>query len=185
MTEKEALDTIRNTCERIVNVGAHGGELQSFFVGKDYKTLNINPLSKADITASAYELPFPDESLDAIINFNLLEHLETPQRFVDEAKRVLKPGGYVYSTVLFVHPYHGGMNAGAFCPDYFRFTKDGANYLFRDFENQISSDGGFFFACKSFFPKFFHPFLSVAEMIYKGESVHLYYLLSKKHEKEL
>ena len=181
MTEQESLETIRQNCDHILNVGGLHGELNVFFEGKDYKTFNINPLAKPDIVGSAYAMPLSDASIDAVINFNLLEHLETPQLFVDEVKRVLRPGGYVYSTILFIHPYHGGMNAGAYCPDYYRFTKDGSKFLFRDFVDvQISSDGGFFYACKSFFPKIFHPFLSVAEMLYSGESVHLYHLLARK-----
>jgi SAM-dependent methyltransferase len=179
--ELEYLETIKNNCNHILNVGGLKGELSDFFAGKDYKTLNTNPLGKPDIVGSAYDIPLPDGSLDAVINFNLLEHLETPQLFTEEVKRVLRPGGYVYSTVLSIHPYHGGMNAGTYCPDYYRFTKDGVAFLFKDFDLEISNDGGFFMACKSFFPKIFHPFLSLANKFYKGNnSVHLYYVLGRK-----
>jgi SAM-dependent methyltransferase len=38
-------------------------------------------------------LPFPDESFDAVIGINFLEHLTNDREFVAEMVRVLKPGG--------------------------------------------------------------------------------------------
>ena len=45
--------------------------------------------------ASAYELPFPDESFDAVFSHALFEHLGDPGRAISEFRRVLKPGGSV------------------------------------------------------------------------------------------
>lgn len=44
---------------------------------------------------SVYELPFPDESFDAVFSHMVLEHLNEPQRALLEMRRVLKPGGFV------------------------------------------------------------------------------------------
>lgn len=44
---------------------------------------------------NAYELPFYDDYFDYITAGELIEHLEEPQRFVDECNRVLKKGGVV------------------------------------------------------------------------------------------
>lgn len=43
--------------------------------------------------ASGTELPFPDRTFDAVVSTDLLEHLERPERFFQEAARVVKPGG--------------------------------------------------------------------------------------------
>jgi ubiquinone/menaquinone biosynthesis C-methylase UbiE len=43
--------------------------------------------------ASAYELPFPDASFDAVFSHALFEHLADPLRAATECLRVLKPGG--------------------------------------------------------------------------------------------
>jgi 2-polyprenyl-3-methyl-5-hydroxy-6-metoxy-1,4-benzoquinol methylase len=35
----------------------------------------------------------PDASLDVVAAFNVVEHMDAPQRFLDHARRVLRPGG--------------------------------------------------------------------------------------------
>ncbi len=44
---------------------------------------------------SAYEVPVPSGSADAVCAFNLLQHLADPLRALDEARRLLRPGGIV------------------------------------------------------------------------------------------
>ena len=45
--------------------------------------------------ASAYELPFPDESFDVVFSHALFEHLGDPDRTISEFRRVLRPAGGV------------------------------------------------------------------------------------------
>ena len=40
-------------------------------------------------------LPFTDESFDAVISVRVLHHIPSPQPLISEAHRVLKPGGYL------------------------------------------------------------------------------------------
>lgn len=44
--------------------------------------------------ASAYEIPFPDESFDVVFCHSVLEHLTRPERAIAEIRRVLKPEGF-------------------------------------------------------------------------------------------
>ncbi|MBV7337224.1 methyltransferase domain-containing protein [Chloroflexi bacterium TSY] len=44
---------------------------------------------------SAYELPFPDDSFDAVFSHAMLEHLNDPLKALKEMRRVLRPGGVV------------------------------------------------------------------------------------------
>ncbi len=45
------------------------------------------------VVASAHELPLADACVDAVVAFDVIEHLEQPQLLYAEAARVLKPGG--------------------------------------------------------------------------------------------
>ena len=44
---------------------------------------------QADCTA----LPFPDACFDAVVSFETIEHITAQEAFLDEARRVLRPGG--------------------------------------------------------------------------------------------
>jgi len=51
------------------------------------------------VEGDALALPFEDGSFDAVCAMDLLEHLETPERAIAEASRVLAPGGlFVFHT---------------------------------------------------------------------------------------
>lgn len=44
-------------------------------------------------------LPFEDESFDCVVSFQVIEHISNDRRFVEEVRRVLRPGGkFVVST---------------------------------------------------------------------------------------
>ena len=44
-------------------------------------------------TADLVALPFPAASFDAVVSFQVIEHLQRPREFVSECARVLRPGG--------------------------------------------------------------------------------------------
>lgn len=46
-------------------------------------------------TGNVYEMPFPDDSFDAVFSHAVLEHLSNPLRALKEFRRVLTPGGIV------------------------------------------------------------------------------------------
>jgi SAM-dependent methyltransferase len=53
------------------------------------------------LEASAYQLPFPDNSFDGACIYFVLEHLAQPLPVLREVLRVLKPGGVFYCTEVF------------------------------------------------------------------------------------
>ena len=55
-------------------------------------------------TASAYELPIPDESIDRAFLITVLLEIPDPNRALKELQRVLKPGGVLSITEEFLDP---------------------------------------------------------------------------------
>jgi SAM-dependent methyltransferase len=123
-------------------------------------SLNIsedaNPTIKADITK-----PFPmdDESFDAALSFNTLEHIPDFETTFAETSRVLKPGARFIIATPFLHQIHGKPH------DYWRYSASAfQNVLARhDFvvEIIIPLGKGPFVASYSLMhgiiPKFFRP----------------------------
>lgn len=74
--------------------------------------------------AASAPLPFPSDTYDVVISCDVLEHVESVDRSLDEIQRVLRKGG---SFIGFV-PAEGGLGAhGLFRlldPDIYRDTKD-------------------------------------------------------------
>ena len=95
-------------------------------------TLNLNRVFVTDIIADANkEIPVPNESFDCVIMNNVLEHLHTPQRAIDEAHRVLRQGGILLATTPFFIKLH--------ClPDYHRYTELALERMFQDFDTEIT-----------------------------------------------
>jgi 2-polyprenyl-6-hydroxyphenyl methylase/3-demethylubiquinone-9 3-methyltransferase len=48
------------------------------------------------VEANALELPFENESFDAVISLDFLEHVDNPKKVIEEISRVLKPGGLFF-----------------------------------------------------------------------------------------
>ena len=70
-----------------------------------------------DLIGSAYEVPAPDGAADAVILSQVIEHLESPLLAIQEAQRLLKPGGLVFLSFPFLYPIHAPPR------DYCRFTE--------------------------------------------------------------
>lgn len=67
-----------------------GYTVTSIDLAKNYPAATVVNLENA--------LPFPDTSFDLVWSTDVLEHLHTPERAVEEIKRVLKPGGLLTLT---------------------------------------------------------------------------------------
>jgi SAM-dependent methyltransferase len=83
---------------------------------------------RVDVLFDAHDIPFADETFDAVIAQAVLEHVLDPQRCVEEFARVLKPSGLAYAETPFMQQVHGGAY------DFTRFSLLGHRRLFRRFE---------------------------------------------------
>jgi len=94
---------------RVLDLGCRSGALTRHFLdGNDVVGLDVDraALAKAEalgiqpVEANVEEpLPFVDESFDAVVAGELLEHLQLPEALVAEARRVLRPGGVLVGSV--------------------------------------------------------------------------------------
>lgn len=69
------------------------------------------------VVADATSLPFDDASFDAVTMFDVIEHVEDDARAIAEAKRVLRPGGFLLVTTpneQWRFPYHAALRP--ICP---------------------------------------------------------------------
>lgn len=60
-----------------------------------------------DVLGVAERLPFKDNSFDAVLSLNVLEHVKDPFQSARELMRVLKPGGELMCVAPFLQPLHG------------------------------------------------------------------------------
>jgi SAM-dependent methyltransferase len=89
-----------------------------------FLNLNIGPFPNVDIVGDAHQLPYADESVDAIYSSAVFEHLHTPTVAAAEVARVLKRGARAFVCTPFLQPYHG-------YPDHYQnFTLTGHRNLF-------------------------------------------------------
>jgi SAM-dependent methyltransferase len=81
--------------------------------------------TKADIAADL-NLPLPIESevADTVVSLSVMEHLCEPQTMLNEAYRILKPGGGIILQV----PWQWWIHEAPY--DFFRYTPYGLKYLF-------------------------------------------------------
>ena len=75
--------------------------------------------AKPDIFADAASLPLSSSSFDTVLLFEVLEHLERPNRALAETARVLCQGGKAIITIPFLYPMHDEPH------DYQRYTRYG------------------------------------------------------------
>jgi len=70
-----------------------GGTAHIKQVRSDVCSVDILPFPGIDVICDAHSLAFPDDQFAGIIMIDLLHHLEQPIIFLNEASRVLRPGG--------------------------------------------------------------------------------------------
>ena len=106
------------------------------YIGLDTATASDFGYNEAKIIRfDGKHIPFEDNSIDYIVCTEVLEHVKDPQPLVDEAFRVLKPGGRGAVTIPWSARVH-------YLPhDYHRFTSFALEDIFRRFIFTITPRG--------------------------------------------
>lgn len=169
-----------SSCKVILDIG--GGErfqkwlapYKNLFEKCDYKTMDYDSSTGADVVGDIHAIPLKDATIDGIICHSVLEHIENPWKAMSEMTRVLRPGGKLFLYVPSIYPYHA--RKGSY-PDYWRFFDDTLKVLFRDFHDvEIVKRGGYFKALFFFVPfqhklrKVLDPMSALLDRIFKTEN---------------
>ena len=75
----------------VLDIGGGTAHIKEF--RPDVVSADILPFPGIDVVADAHRLPFSDGIFAGAIMLDVLHHLERPIEFLQEASRVLKPGG--------------------------------------------------------------------------------------------
>jgi SAM-dependent methyltransferase len=93
----------------------------------EFVVVNISEEYWYDLNFDIQEkFPLKDESFDAVIAINVLEHIYKFQNVVKESYRVLKKWGKLAFITPFMFQVHGSPD------DYFRYTKSALQNIFED-----------------------------------------------------
>ena len=94
---------------RVLDVGCRAGALtRAYLEGNEVVGLDVDrdaldearELGIQTVWADAQRgLPFADRSFDVVVAGEVLEHLASPRAFLDEALRVLRPGGTLVGSI--------------------------------------------------------------------------------------
>lgn len=76
--------------------------------GVDLDSLNIDVSMEPTYLVRAGEsFPIPDNSYDAVLSLNTLEHIYDPAAVLSEVRRILRQGGMAHVSVPFIFRVHG------------------------------------------------------------------------------
>ncbi len=93
------------------------------YTGLDVDTPFTRQVGTAEVFYDGKIFPLPDGSFDGVLCSQVLEHVFTPEAFLGEIRRVLRPGGVLVLTVPFMWDEHEQPH------DYARYSSFGLRAL--------------------------------------------------------
>ncbi len=121
-------------CDSILDVGKSSRSCFELYKPGQVTTLDINRFDDyPDIIDDLCDpMHIEDAIFDGLVCLSVIEHVYDPQAAVNTLYRCLKPGGYAFVHVPFIFRYHAP--GDLYFQDYYRFTRDGVAYMFRNFD---------------------------------------------------
>lgn len=116
--------------DKVLDAGAGSAPYKKYFIHANYESTDFEDIfdkkSKElhNFICSLDNIPKPNNSYDVIINTQVLEHVEEPQKVITEFYRILKPKGKLFLTA----PQGWGIHDGPY--HFFNFTRFGLELLF-------------------------------------------------------
>lgn len=133
----------------LYDLGCGESPYREFFLAYAQKYIGVDWAgsfheTRADIVADLNNpLPIESEVADTVVSLSVMEHLCKPQTMLNEAFRILKPGGRIVLQV----PWQWWIHEAPY--DFYRYTPYGLKYLFEKagFDNiVVEPHSGFFTA---------------------------------------
>ncbi len=119
----------REDARRILDLGCGVKPYASLFsCATEYVGVDAAKNERVDAVCMNWDLPFAEDSFDALVSTQVLEHTAKVFETVREIRRVVKDGGLIFISAPLAFPEHLVPH------DYWRFTQYGLRELFRDFE---------------------------------------------------
>lgn len=130
----KALDEAAKQCAKgkLLDIGCGNKPYEALFgpYVESYFGTDIiqSDLGKVDLVCDASAIPLTDSCFDTVVCTQTIEHVPNPFKVIDEAFRLLKPGGSLILTGPMYWPLHEEPY------DFYRYTKHG-------FRNMLESSG--------------------------------------------
>jgi SAM-dependent methyltransferase len=125
--EKELEPVTKYLTNRVLNAGCGDRDISDFL--KRHGATQVDNCDRRSsipnaILCDLVDVPKESDTYDSILCNAVLEHVQFPDRVVDELRRLLKPGAILVLCVPFLQPYHPA-------PDYRRYSREGMLELAR------------------------------------------------------
>jgi SAM-dependent methyltransferase len=139
---------------KVLDAGAGSGRYRNALSFARYEATDFADIfdqgskDKMDFICSLDDIPKPDNTYDVIVNMQVLEHVEYPEKVISELHRILKPGGKLFLSTSQTFGIHGAPY------NFFFYTRYGLESLFRraGFEDiRITPRGGVFWVLAKIF----------------------------------
>lgn len=106
--DRQIVERLARVAGPTVELGAGIGHFQAVY--PDAVATDIEPTPWADAVVDAEALPYDDASVANLVLIDVFHHLARPTRFLDEARRVLAPGG----RIVILDPYCSPLSSFAY-----------------------------------------------------------------------
>ena len=118
--------------QKILDAGDGSCQWKKYFKHANYESTDFEQIFNQgdkklhDFICDIKKIPKEDNTYDAILNIEVLEHVPEPLKVLKEFYRILKPSGKLFLTTPQSWAVHG------YPYNYFNFTKGGLEYLFKE-----------------------------------------------------